>query len=397
MNVAEDLAAPLSGIRILSLTQMLMGPAAVQYLADLGADVIKVENPARGAWERNWAGADAFVGNTSIFFLLGNRNQRGLTLNLKKPAAARVLRTLLAQTDILVQNFRPGVMERLGLGYDRLREEFPRLVYVSASGYGPTGPYRDSPGQDLLLQALSGLASVTGRASDPPTATGSAIVDQHAAAIIAMAALAALRLRDRTGRGCKVDVSLLLAALDLQQEPLAYHLNGFSFDRSEAGLASGFHPAPYGIYRTADGFLALSLSPRDELEQVEEFAPLRNLRQGSAFELRESIRKTLEPIISTRSTRLWLERLTPLGIWCGPVLSYDEVFQDPQVEHVDPTVTFEYPGVGPVRVLGLPFRIDGYRPVVHRPPQLGEQTDEILSALGFESEQIAELRREGVV
>lgn len=388
---------PLAGVRIVSFTQMLMGPAGVQYLADLGADVIKVENPGRGAWERNWAGADAFVGETSIFFLLGNRNQRDLTLNLKHPRAARIVRALLARTDILVQNFRPGVMERLGLGFDQLREEFPRLVYVSASGYGETGPYRDRPGQDLLLQSLSGLASVTGRAKDLPVPTGSAIVDQHAAAIIAMAALAALRLRDQTGRGAKVEVSLLLSALDLQQEPIAYHLNGFAFDRSEAGLASGFHPAPYGIYRTADGFLAMSLSPLEQLERIEEFGVLKDLVEGSAFRMRDSIRRRLEPIIASRPTSYWQERLTEFGIWCGPVLNYDEVFQDPQVEHVEPTVTFDYPGVGPVRVLGLPFRIEGYRPEIHRPPQLGEQTDEILAELGLPAEDIAELRREGVV
>lgn len=389
--------APLAGVRILSFTQFLMGPAGVQYLADLGADVIKVEPPTRGAWERSWSGAEAFVGETSVFYLLANRNQRGLSLDLKSPEAGRIVRALLEQTDVLVQNFRPGVMERLGLSYEQLHSDFPRLIYLSASGYGQTGPYKDRPGQDLLVQALSGLASITGSRGDTPTPAGAAIVDQHGAAIIALAVLAALRLRDKTGVGSEVDASLLLAALDLQQEPMGYHLNGFGFTRSETGLGSGFHPAPYGIYRTADSFLALSLTPREHLEGVEEFSALKSLDKGSALAMRDSIKECLEPILVAKPTSYWLERLTSEGIWCGPVLDYEDVFADPQVQHLEPTITFEYPGVGDVRVLGLPFRIGAYRPEVRRPPQLGEHTDEILTEVGLSADDIAELRRGGAL
>ena len=395
--LSQGSARPLDGIRILSFTQFLMGPAGVQYLGDLGADVIKVENPKLGAWERSWAGADALIGGASIFHLLANRNQRGLTLNLKHARAREVVWDLLAETDVLVENFRPGVMERLGFGYEHLRGSFPRLVYISASGYGDSGPYRDQPGQDLLVQALSGLASVTGRASEGPVPTGAAVVDQHGAALIALAALAALRLRDSTGVGSKVEVSLLLAALDLQQEPLGYHLNGFPFTRSEAGLGSGFHPAPYGIYRTSDGYLALSLTPRERLEQVEEFAGVKDCPAESLYALRDRIKRVLEPIIAQRPTGYWLDHLSRMGIWCGPVLDYDGVLRDPQVEYLDPIVTFDYPGVGAVRALGLPFRIGGYSPVMSRPPRLGEHTDEILSSVGIDDDRIAELRREGVV
>jgi crotonobetainyl-CoA:carnitine CoA-transferase CaiB-like acyl-CoA transferase len=376
---------------------MLMGPAAVQYLADLGADVIKVETPGRGAWERNWAGADAWAGEVSIFFLMGNRNQRGLTLDLKHPSASEVVRRLLAGADLLVENFRPGVMERLGLGYDQLRDSFPRLIYVSASGYGSSGPYRDRPGQDLLLQAMSGLAAITGSAARPPTATGSAIVDQHAAALIAMAGLAALLHRERTGQGGRVEVSLLRAALDLQSEPLAYHLNGHAFRRPEAELASAFHPAPYGIYQTSDSYLALSLSPLSTLRQVPDFGGIKEFPEDAAYRERDQIRRHLEPIIRTRSTDEWIEELAPHGIWCGPVNDYDHVFDDPQVQHVDPTIELQYPGVGGYSVLGLPITLDGYEPPRRRPPQLGEHTHEILAELGFDAAAIDRLSQEGAI
>ena len=392
-----DTSKPLAGVRVVSFTQLLLGPGGVQYLSDLGADVVKIENPDGGAWERKWAGGDAFIDGTSVFFLLGNRNQRGLTLNLKHPDAHKIVSRLLDEADILVQNFRPGVMERLGFGYEQLHEAHPRLVYISASGYGDTGPYRDRPGQDLLLQSLAGLASITGPASGPPVPTGAAIVDQHGAALLALAALAALRLRDQTGRGTKIEVSLLLAALDLQQEPMGYHLNGFPFARSEAGLASGYHPGPYGIYATLDGFVALSLSPLEDLARVEEFNVLGDLQGRSPFAVKEAVRQRLEPVIARNSAEYWIDHLTSLGIWCGPVKGYDAVFEDPQVEHVQPTVGFEYPGVGRVTVLGLPFKIEGYEPEVRRPPQLGEHTGEVLGELGFTPTEIEQLRRDGVI
>lgn len=401
MNQREDGLgpgdAPLRGVRILSFTQMLMGPAAVQYLADMGAEVIKVEAPGRGAWERNWAGADAWLDETSVFFLMGNRNQRSLTLNLKDPRAIEIVKRLLARTDILVQNYRPGVMGRLGLGYDALAAEFPRLVYISASGYGETGPYRDRPGQDLLLQAMSGLASVTGSSARPPTPTGSAIVDQHAAALIAMAALAALVRRDRTGQGGSVEVSLLKAGLDLQQEPMAYHLNGFRLERPEEDLASSFHPAPYGVYETSDGHVVLSLSPLASLLKVPEFHDLGQFGERDQLRKRDEIRRVLEAVMRTRTSNEWLDELRALDIWAGPVYDYDQVFADPQVQHVNPTISLDYPGVGRYETLGLPVTLHGYEPPRGRPPQLGEHTDEVLRELGYTAGDHAQLRSEGVI
>jgi crotonobetainyl-CoA:carnitine CoA-transferase CaiB-like acyl-CoA transferase len=210
----------LSGIKILSLTQFLLGPAGMQYLADLGADVIKVE-PPWGAWERTWSGGNHFLNGISPFFLLAHRNVRSITLDLKRPEAQEVAGRLAAGADVLVQNFRPGVVDRFGLDYETLREINPRLIYASVSGYGEESPERELPGQDLLIQAMAGLMASTGRTDDPPTPAGAAIVDQHGAALLAMGVLAALLHRERTGEGQKIEVTMVQAALDLQLEPAA--------------------------------------------------------------------------------------------------------------------------------------------------------------------------------
>ena len=272
--------AVLSGVRVLSFTQFLLGPSGVQFIADLGADVIKIEPPGGTLWERNWAGSDLYLNGVSTFFLSTHRNQRSLTLDLKHPDGLAVARRLVEGADVLVQNFRPGVMARLGLGWETVRAWNPRLVYVSASGYGETSPYRDRPGQDLLLQALSGLASISGRAGQPPTPVGTAVVDQHGATLLAMGVLAALLERGRTGQGLHVEVSMLRAALDLQLEIVTYVLNGAQLSKSPTSLASMFHPGPYGCYETRDGWLVLSMSPLKILEQALDLPALAPYTRG---------------------------------------------------------------------------------------------------------------------
>ena len=257
----------LSGIKILSLTQFLLGPAGVQYLADLGADVIKVE-PPWGAWERTWSGGDHFLNGISPFFLLAHRNVRSITLDLKRPEAQEVAGRLAGDADVLVQNFRPGVIDRFGLDYETLRHINPGLVYASVSGYGEESPERALPGQDLLIQAMAGLMASTGWMDDPPTPAGAAVVDQHGAALLAMGVLAALLHRERTGEGQKIEVTMVQAALDLQLEPATYYLNGAPLARPRHTIADTFHAAPYGVYHTADGYLALSMTPVSALSEA---------------------------------------------------------------------------------------------------------------------------------
>lgn len=389
----------LKGIRILSFTQFLLGPAGVQYLADLGADVIKIEPPGGTLFERNWAGCDHFLNGVSVFFLCAHRNQRSLTLNLKHPEGLAVARRLVADADVLVQNFRPGVMARLGLSYDDVARSNSRLIYVSASGYGEASPYRGRPGQDLLIQAMSGLASISGRGGDPPTAVGAPVVDQHGAALLAMGVLAALLERTRTGQGQKIEVSMIRAALDLQLEVVTYHLNGARMQKSPTSLASMIHPGPYGIYQTKDGYLALSMSPLPVLQealQLPELAPLAVERFNHPA--RERIARILEPVMQTRTTAEWLEHLVPRGVWAAPVQDYEQVFADPGVQGAGVVEEAEHPTAGPIRLLRFPLEFSSGRAEYRRhPPMPGEHTGEILRELGYAEADVRRLHDEGVV
>ncbi len=390
----------LSGVKILSLTQFLLGPVAVQYLADMGAEVIKIETPGSGAWERSWSGGQTFPGGVSAFMLLSHRNVRSVTLNLKDSQAQQIALRMAERCDVLVENFRPGVLERFGLGYESVRERNPRVVYASASGYGSDSPYRDLPGQDLLLQAISGLASITGRASEAPIATGAAVVDQHAAALLAMGILGALFHRERTGKGQRVEVTMLQAAFDLQLEPMTYYLNGGKVELPRERIGSTFHEAPYGLYQTKDGYLAISMSPvrkvSEALGDPPELAPYADPKV--AFEKRDEILRALNPFLRRKTTSEWVPHLRAHGIWCMPVNDYPKVVEDPVVQHVDPILEVDHPRAGRVKLLKHPVRYGSGAPVVERlGPEPGEHTEEVLRELGLGDEEIARLRESGSI
>ncbi|MGH7276744.1 MAG: CaiB/BaiF CoA transferase family protein [Candidatus Rokuibacteriota bacterium] len=391
--------AVLAGVRVLSFTQFLLGPSGVQFLADLGADVVKIEPRDGAAWERHWSGSNLYLNGVSAFYLLAHRNQRSLTLDLKTPGGQAVARRLVERADVLVQNFRPGVMRRFGLDDETARALNPRLIYVSASGYGESSPYRDRPGQDLLMQAFSGLAHISGRAGQPPTPVGTAVIDQHGAALLAMGVLAALLERARTGRGLHVEVSMLRAALDLQLEIVSYFLNGARLEKSPTGLASMFHPPPYGVYATRDGHLVLSMTPLGELAEA---LPLPELRAYATvtwnFDAREAVARLLDPVLRSRTTAEWVERLVPQGVWVAPIQTYAETFADPAVRAADAVEEVEHPVAGPVKLLRFPLELSTGRATVRRPPPMaGEHADEILREAGYGGEEIRRLRAEGAV
>ena len=391
--------ALLQDVKIVAFTQFLLGPAAVQYLADMGADVIKVE-PTQGGWERKWSGAETRVGGVSAFFLLAHRNNRSVALDLKSERGVEVAKRLVADADVVVTNFRPGVMDRLGLGYEALKSVKPDLVFACASGYGTESPHRHLPGQDLLLQAMTGLAAATGHGNQPPIAAGSAVVDQHAAALLALGILGALRHRDRTGEGQSVEITMVEAALDLQTEPVVYHLNGGRVEKPQEAVASSFHEAPYGIYPTRDGHVALSLSPvkglRAALGDPDSLAPYED--PALAFDQREHIYAAIRPLLATYTKDELVAKLRGQGVWCAPINDYAEALADPVIAELDPILTMDLPGVGAVKVLKHPIRYgSGEATVRHRPPELGEHTYAVLSDLGYDEEEVRQMQSEGII
>jgi crotonobetainyl-CoA:carnitine CoA-transferase CaiB-like acyl-CoA transferase len=392
------MAGPLTGLVVADFTQLAQGPFATQMLGDLGAEIIKIE-PLKGDWMRHWSMANLYIGGEGGSFLSFNRNKRSVALDLKNPAGLEAALRIIDRADVVIENFRPGVMERLGLGWEAVRAWNPRLVYVSASGYGESSPHRDRPGQDLLLQALSGLASISGRAGQPPTPVGTAVVDQHGATLLAMGVLAALLERGRTGQGVHVEVSMLRAAFDLQLEIVTYFLNGARLAKSPTSLASMFHPGPYGCYETRDGWLVLSMSPLKVLQEALDLpalAPYATVPYN--FTAREDIARLLEPVMKDRTTQEWVDFLAPRGVWVAPIRTHAEAFADPVVQAADAVEDVDHPVAGRVRLLRFPVELSSGRATVRRPPPMpGEHAEEILRELGYPDADVRRLREQRVV
>lgn len=385
------------GIKVLSFTHFLQGPSAVQMLADLGANVIKIE-PPKGAWERHWAGLDAYKDGVSVFFLLGNRNQRSLAIDLRAEGAKEIIHRLAREADVLVENYRPGVMKRLGFGFEALKKINPRLIYCSCTGYGSDGPYLDRPGQDMLLQSMSGLAMLNGNTKDsPPIPVGTSAVDQHAAALAAFGIAAALYEREKTGTGKLIESNLLNAALDLQIEPLSYHLNkGPLWDRS--GIGSRFHPAPYGMYKTGDGWIAISFSSTDKLARALDVPSLAQYSEEDQIHKREEVHRIVYEAVQKKTTQEWYAIFDLNDIWYAPVNGYEQIEKDPQVEWNKVIVNVEHPDIGNIRLVNHPVRYDGEAPAVRRPPpRIGEHTREILREHGLTDGEIDALLDRRVV
>lgn len=380
----------LKGVRVLSFNHFLMGPVGVQFLADLGADVIAVE-PPDGAFQRKWGGANKHVDGQTMLLLSGNRNKRSLAIDLKQAEGVEIARKLIAVSDVVTENFRPGVLDKLGLGYEAAKAIRPDIIYAAASGFGPDGPYVNRPGQDLIIQAMSGLATITGTKELGPRAVGVSAVDHHGAALLAAGILAALVKRERTGVGGRIDVSLLSAAIDLQLESFTCYLNGETPDDvSQPGAIAGwYYGAPYGVYETRDGHIAISLGTMTAINDALDVPEADRVPDAESYTRREDAAAAIAAALKTRPTAEWCAILDASNIWHSAINGYAEVVKDPQVVHNKNFSTVDGVTGTPITLVNHPVRYDGQTPEIRTPPQrLGAQTTEILKEIGYGDTQL---------
>jgi crotonobetainyl-CoA:carnitine CoA-transferase CaiB-like acyl-CoA transferase len=375
-------SGPLDHIRILDFSALLQGPMATQIFGDLGADVVKFERVG-GEWMRSWGILNGRSHGETDSFLAFNRNKRSVEVDLRDAAVRERILELAIDSDVVVENFRPGVMARLGLAYEDFRAVNPRIIYASSSGYGQSGPYEKRPGQDLLIQALSGLMFLSGRKGDPPTALGVGITDQYTALHIAIAILAALVHRGKTGVGQKIEVDLFSCTVAMQQQELTFYLNhGFLPDRPEENFGAIWATAPFGIYRTSNGHIALAMTPCPvlavalDLPWLVQFDTLDKM-----VESRAEIYAKLSDQFLTDTSERWVEILLEHDVWCAPVQTYEELVADPQVAHNgllwevpvgDGEATFRTPG-SPMTFSATPASLR------YGVPRVGQHTDEVFN------------------
>jgi CoA:oxalate CoA-transferase len=379
---------PLEGVYVLDFSQFLAGPVAALRLADLGATVIKIERPAGGDIGRRLAFAGRSADGDTISFHAMNRNKLGITADLKDPNDLERVRALLSKADVLIHNFRPGVMERIGLDYGSVRELNPGLVYASATGYGDIGPWRDRPGQDLLAQAVSGLPWLSGSRESGPVPVGLSIADHLTSCHLAQGVTALLVRRARTGLGGQVQTSLLESMLDLQFELLSTHLNDPSVTvrRNGPHSAHAFLPAPYGTYPTQDGYLALAMNPVPKIGQLLGIDYLQSLTDEQTWwDRQEEIEELLAAHFKTGTTQQWLDILNAADVWCAPVLTLEQLVAHDGFSAIGMTQQIQRPaGVtesGEDVVLTTtrsPIRIDGQALTSTKPaPKLGQHNDQV--------------------
>jgi crotonobetainyl-CoA:carnitine CoA-transferase CaiB-like acyl-CoA transferase len=389
MNLSDALPGsagtlPLAGLLVLDFSQFLAGPSCALRMADLGADVIKVERPQGGDLCRQLSIANQFLDGDSVLFHIINRNKRSFTADLKQPGDLARVKALVAQADVLIHNFRPGVMARIGLDVDVVAALNPRLVYATVSGYGETGPWRDKPGQDLLVQSLSGLAWLSGDADQGPVPAGVSVADILTGAHLVQGILAALLRRGVTGRGGRVEVSLMESILDLQFEQLTTFMNGDGTTPKRAAVnnASVYGAAPYGVYATADGFLAIAMAPVPVLARLLDCPALAGFDDPARwFADRDAIKAILRDHLATRDTAAWLAVLEPADIWCAPVQDYRQLVQHDGFKVLRMVQRIENGHGHTLQTTRCPIRIDGHLLTSPRAaPALGEHTAQIDAA-----------------
>ena len=400
---------PLENIRILDITRALAGPYCTMMLGDLGADVVKVERPGMGDETRGWG--PPFVGEPygpypgeSAYFIAANRNKRSVTVNIQSDEGKEIIRKLAGISDVLVENYRTGDLDRLGLGYSDLHRLYPKLIYCSVSGYGRTGPYADRPGYDAILQGEGGMMSITGPIDGPPSRAGIPIIDITSGMFASTAILAALRARDQTGEGQLVDISLFDSHVALLTNVASNYLVG---GKAPSRLGNA-HPnlVPYDAFSARDGWFIVGVANDKQWGQLCDLLARPEWKTEGSFTTnrdrvtnRDVLVAELNQIFSQRDVNDWLADLAKAGLPCGRINSIPEVFSHPQALAREMTLESEHPSAGTVRVPGFPYKFSQTPAEILRPPpMLGEHTEEVLTGLlNYSVEDISTLRDKGAI
>ena len=392
-----DALRPLSGIKVIDFTRYLAGPFCTQILGDYGAEVIKVE-PVEGAR----AEMGGYAGKDSYFFMCTNRSKKSVQIAMRKPEGLAIARTLIASADIVIDNFRPGVMEAMGLDYATLAQSHPRIITCSVTGFGPNGPLRDNPGFDQIAQGFSGLMSVTGTRESGPTRVGIAICDLLGGVFAAQGILLALQARHQTGRGQKVETSLIEAIVSV----LSWSA-GIYFDTGKTPAPAGnHHPlgSPHGVFQGADRPFNIAVGNeamwrtfvtvigRPELADDERFATL-----GHRLKYRDELTAAINRALADHPADHWIDAFNRRGIPSGPILTIEEMFQHPQIAAREMLVKLAHPVHGAIKTTGLGVKLSETPGAIARPPLLGEHTDEVLAAHGYALEDLGRLRATGAI
>lgn len=392
---------PLAGITVLDTTRLIAGPYCAMLLGDLGADVIKIEPPGRG--EEGRALGPPFAGGESAYFLAFNRNKRSVALDLKRPGSNEIFLALADRADILLENFRPGTLDRLGLGWEVLHARNPRLVYCAVSGFGATGPLRAKAGLDLIMQGYGGLMSLTGEPDRLPVKVGLPVTDLGAALLATYGILAALLARATSGEGQRVETSLL----ECSASWLSFVAAGYFVDGTVPERMGSAHPvvAPYQAMRTATIDITIGASSQDHWLRLTRALGREELADDPRFRTnadrvanRAALIALLEETLITRPGEDWLADLEAAGLPCGPINTVDRLFAEPQIAAREMIATVEHPTAGTVRMPGLPVKLSGTPGSIrHPPPTLGQHTDEVLAELGYDDAARAALRASGTI
>jgi len=393
---------PLERVRILDLSGYLAGPYCTMLLADLGAEVIKVEEPGKGDGSRQWG--PPFIDGESAYFLSINRNKRSITINLKSKRSKEIIQKLVANSDVFVENYRPGIANRLGIDYESLKKVNPKLIYCSISGFGQDGPYREKPSYDIIAQAMGGLMSITGEKNGPPVKVGIAIADICAGMFATIGVLAALNQRSTTGEGDKIDISLMDGQISWLSHQAGYY---FATEKNPERLGSA-HPtiAPYQAFKANDCYFVVAVG-NDSLWagfcDALSLASLKNdprfVRNPDRVKNREALSRILNDFFAEKPAKVWIKLLDESGVPCAPIQSFDEVFKDPQVQFRGMVQEINHAKLGKkIRTIGNPIKMSKLEFKIRLPPPtLGENTEQILSSLGYSTEEINSLKEQETI